>query len=114
MSTTLELTRKEDLSVLFQEVDPARTTQEVLNFYEAVLGLSKRLHRLYVKACNQQLTNYEEQAIEQLCVQIKAHFDGLGLGLYLNSDPRGNHIGIKTPKSGRYNTLGGAEAGWRI
>ena len=32
----------------------------------------------------------------------------------VNGDPRGHVVKLKTPKSGRYNTFGGAEVGWGV
>lgn len=75
---------------------------------------ARELHRLYEKACNEPLTRRDEERTDELETAIKAAFKALGLGLYLNGDPRGNPVGILTPKTGRFNTMGGSSVGWRL
>ncbi len=77
-------------------------------------GQAIELHRLYVEECNRSLRSYEVERLETLEASLKARFKAAGLGLYLNGDPRGNPVGILTPKTGRYNTMGGRECGWRL
>lgn len=40
--------------------------------------------------------------------------ESLGVTLELGGDPRGYTVKLMTPKSGRYNTWGGAECGWGV
>lgn len=75
---------------------------------------ANELHRLHTKACNEPLTSTDQTRVSAFERQIAADFKNHGLGLYLNRDPRGNPVGILTPKTGRYNTMGGAECGWRL
>lgn len=73
-----------------------------------------RLHNIYERACNEDLGELGERLTRQLESEVRCAFIDKGLGLYLNSDPRGNPVGILTPKTGRYNTAGGRGAGWRL
>jgi hypothetical protein len=83
-----------------------------------VEAVSVRLHKLYEGACSRDLGSAgnasRDAEIERHETRLKEAFKLAGLGLYLNGDPRGNPVGILTPKTGRYNTMGGAECGWRI
>lgn len=76
------------------------------------------LHALYEGACSTDLgpagNATRQSRTQSLESSLKSTFAKVGLGLYLNGDPRGNPVGIHTPKTGRYNTMGGAEAGWRL
>lgn len=87
---------------------------EARSWVEAVEARARELHRRYADACNRPLRPDEESRIEQLEGFMRCTFERMGLGLYLNGDPRGNPIGILTPKTGRYNTMGGRECGWRL
>ena len=90
------------------------TYREAQQWLDAVERRARELHRRYVDKCNRPLTPDEESRIEQLEGFMRETFKGMGLGLYLNEDPRGNPVGILTPKTGRYNTMGGRECGWRL
>lgn len=83
-----------------------------------VLTRAHRLHELYESECTDDLGtsgNLNRQSkIRQLEGILKARFKEAGLGLYLNGDPRGNPVGILTPKTGLYNTMGGRSDGWRL
>lgn len=105
--------RDDALRVIFEEA-PHLGASEAANWLDTVLSLAKRLHRLYIKACNEPLSSTDIQKTDLYERQLRDHFAGAKLGLYLNGDPRGNPVGILTPKSGRYNTMGGAESGWRL
>jgi hypothetical protein len=104
---------KNDLEVIFGEA-PHLSAVEALNFLETVRGLAERLYRSYEARCNRSFTGSDCDREANIEKAIKAHFDRARLGLYLNGDPRGNPVGILTPKTGKYNTMGGAEAGWRL
>jgi hypothetical protein len=105
--------RDDALRVIFEEA-PHLPASEAAAFLDAVLSLAKRLHRLYEAECNAPMSPAQRNALASYEAQLRAHFDGAKLGLYLNGDPRGNPVGILTPKSGRYNTMGGREVGWRL
>lgn len=80
--------------------------------------IGAELHRLYEGECSVDLGTAgnatRRSRAESLERELRSLFAKAGLGLYLNSDPRGNPVGILTPKTGRYNTMGGAEDGWRL
>lgn len=88
------------------------------NWLSNVEGMALRLASLYEGACSKDLgtkgNELRARLTEQLEREVKDSFARVGLGLYLNGDPRGNPVGIHTPKTGKYNTMGGAEAGWRL
>lgn len=128
MTQAQDDTTRADLEVIFAEAPADHfTAASALNFLETVRGLGKRLHRIYVRQCNgyqrrvgdtwgentpaRERDEADEASLE---AQLRAHFAGASLGLYLNTDPRGNPVGILTPKSGRYNTMGGRSVGWRL
>lgn len=89
-----------------------------------VEAAARKLHAIYVRQCNgygprhyaypdrAEARDAKAETNERLF--LKATFRDHGLGLYLNDDPRGNPVGILTPKTGKYNTMGGAECGWRL
>lgn len=77
-----------------------------------------RLHSLYEGMCSVDLgakgNDLRQRLSDQLERELYSLFAERGLDLYLNPDPRGNPVGIMTPATGRYNTMGGREAGWRL
>jgi hypothetical protein len=104
--------RAEDIVVIMAEGE--LSFAEASRFRKVVLTAASELHRLYEKACNEPLAPYDERRTAYLEERLKTTFTAAGLGLYLNADPRGNPVGVLTPKTGRYNTMGGREAGWRL
>ena len=109
--------QRDTLDVIQKEA-PHLHAAAVVNFYDKVMGLARRLHDDYVGECSTDLgaegNARRQRRVRDLERQIKAQFEAAGLGLYLNGDPRGNPVGILTPRTGRFNTMGGAEAGWRL
>lgn len=106
----------EEVRLVLAECD--LTPREAERFLATTHTLAKQLHALYESQCNDDLgtvgnANRDSQ-VRALEGRLRAHFRAAGLGLYLNGDPRGNPVGILTPKTGRYNTMGGHEAGWRL
>lgn len=89
-----------------------------LRWVASVERAAIELHRLYEGQCSTDLgpagNATRDSRVRSLESQLRHSFASYGLGLYLNGDPRGNPVGILTPKTGRYNTMGGAEAGWRL
>lgn len=92
----------------------ASPQEQVSNWLTQVELNARVLHRLYKRACSEPLTPAQEKQVADYEAWFRAAFARLGLGLYLNGDPRGNPVGVLTPKTGRCNTMGGAEAGWRL
>lgn len=97
---------------------------EAVNFVNLAEDLAAKLHRIYERQCNGHQTpsgEWDEAAAqrdeareEALEARLRKEFKAHGLGLYLQGDPRGNPVGILTPKTGKYNTMGGRECGWRL
>lgn len=107
--------REDTLAVIMAEGEgDVRTSRGAEQWLAAMERRARELHRRYTDACNRPLTADEESRIEQLEGFMRDTFKRAGLGLYLNGDPRGNPVGILTPKTGKYNTMGGRECGWRL
>lgn len=122
-----ERERAEALQIVFLEGREGMEAVEAANFLNSVLSLARRLEAIYLRRCNgygtaangwnqnDPVAKAADDAAEQnIICAIRAHFDGAGLGLILNEDPRGCALGIATPKSGRFNGMGGAADGWRL
>lgn len=58
-------------------------------------------------------TGHDTRREKRLCVQVTETLKPYGLTWKHNTDPRGAAVGILFP-DGSYNTMGGAEEGWRI
>jgi hypothetical protein len=106
--------RADALAIIRAESDRALSQEAAEAFLNAVIGRAVRLHRLYETACNRELNKREAREVEEIEGVLRDDFRTHGLGLYLNGDPRGNPVGILTPKTGRHNTMGGREDGWRL
>jgi hypothetical protein len=114
--------RAQALEIIALEADCGPTA--AVNFLDAVLPKARELHRIYERQCNGHQTSSgqwdekaankdeaREDALERQLLQLGAK---MGLEVYTQGDPRGNPVGIRTPKTGKYNTWGGAEDGWRF
>ena len=115
MTTQAEL--KADLAVIRAEAAFEISESAALAWRHDVLKLAHILHRSYLRRCNgPEITPGSVAARREVDTEaaLRSAFDRLGLGLYLQSDPRGNPVGILTPTTGRYNTMGDAECGWRL
>lgn len=101
-----------------------RTDVHAKTFIRSVYGVSVELHGIYERQCKGHQTadgrwdeaaaNAEKAREERVEKALRALFFKHGVGLYLQGDPRGHPVGFLTPKTRRYNTMGGAESGWRI
>jgi len=113
-----------DLDIFLAEAKPGTTQEEAEKALTTIRSIGKSLHRIYERQCNghqkpngdwdEEASNRDDKREERLEAKLQKIFDKFELGLYLNTDPRGNPIGILTPKTGRYNTMRGKEAGWRL
>jgi hypothetical protein len=116
--------RAEALAVFLAEAREGTTPAGASAALSKVYKLATTLHRLYTEQCNgyqtadgrwdEECTKRSEKQSEAIEAELRALFESHGLGLYLQSDPRGNPVGILTPRTGKYNTMGGAECGWRL
>lgn len=116
--------RAQAVEVILQEGREGLTYVRATFLLASMTAIGGTLHRLYERQCNgHQKPNgdWDEDAAraddaleERLEERLRKVFAEAGLGLYLNGDPRGNPVGILTPKTGKYNTRGGREVGWRL
>lgn len=114
MDRLSKVERLRALSVILDEGAPDLTGETAAKFLTAVETAAIHLHELYIKQCNEPMTAQQVGHIGDIEETLRQAFAAYGLGLYLNRDPRGNPVGILTPKTGKFNTLGGREAGWRL
>lgn len=111
-------------SVAMEEGAAFASMDQAVSWILDVEREAKRLHRVYVRQCNgyspreyaypKRAEASDNRKADNSLGYLRETFKDHGLRLYLNTDPRGNPVGIHTPKSGRYNTMGGAECGWRL
>ena len=115
------MTRKEQretVDIIRLETDAFPSKASAMRWLGGVLGMASELHHIYEGECSTDLGTAgnatRASRIRSLESSLRSMFAKVGLGLYLNGDPRGNPVGILTPKTGRYNTMGGREDGWRL
>jgi hypothetical protein len=116
--------RREAVGVVMAEASREISEARALEWLDGVEAAARTLHRVYVRRCNgysgrdyaypEQIRARDNRMADRELDYLRQVFGELGLGLYLNGDPRGNPVGILTPKTGKFNTWGGAEAGWRL
>jgi hypothetical protein len=110
--------REAAVAIIMAETDAFPSKAAARRWLKAVEDMAIELHALYDSACSTNLgpagnatrasrTGSTERSLKRM-------FAIAGLGLYLNGDSRGNPVGILTPKTDRFNTMGGREAGWRL
>lgn len=110
--------------VLAESNGTFRSREDAESWLVWVHKSARILHGIYTRQCNgysprqyAHPARAESRDAKSECREVeflKESFRDRGLSLYLNGDPRGNPVGILTPKTGRYNTMGGAECGWRL
>jgi hypothetical protein len=115
---------KNDVDVFCAEAHEGTRRSEARTAIQMIRFHARRLHAIYERQCNGHQTaagdwdeaaaNADDDREEKIEKRLHAIFAQHGLGMYLNTDPRGNPVGIMTPKTGRYNTMGGRECGWRL
>lgn len=87
------------------------TARDALEFLRQ---FSDQLNAIDTRRCNEPCgpeVDVEERRLELRARTLAAEY---GLTLIRQSDARGCALAIATPKSGRFNSVGGAEAGWYI
>lgn len=95
------------LLVLFGEADGDIDRGDVVRMARDLWGWGASLRPLYVKRCNQPLSPRQITRIENLEDSAMATARALGVEVEINADDRGYPIQIKTPKTRRYNNMGG-------
>lgn len=68
----------------------------------------------YSKESAEEAELRDDRNEEKLRASALALLEPYGAQVHFNRDPRGSAIKLQTPKSGRYNTMGGAETGWAV
>jgi hypothetical protein len=114
MDKLTQAERAEAIEIIRAESDRGLTWEAADAFLSTVEARARRMHRLYETACNRQLNKAEARNLEEMEGVMRDDFRVHGLGLYMQGDPRGNPVGILTPKTGKYNTMGGRSDGWRL
>lgn len=87
-------------------------------------SLQGRLHAIGERRCNgyptwdhkwdEQAAKRDERLEEKLVATVAAILAPYGMSAKTGGDPRGSAIKLRTPKTGKSNTWGGAEDGWAI
>jgi len=106
--------RAKAVAVIMDEATPPIAPDRARRYLSQLEGMAIRMHRLNERMCNEDLGELGERLWSTLAKEIRACAADIGLGVYINGDPRGNPVGILTPKTGRFNTMGGREDGWRL
>ena len=91
---------------------PEKVTKTAcLELFRAV----KRSHRFAERRCSDESwSDKDERADDRLDEHINAIAARLGVRVTIGGDPRGHVVHLMTPKTGRYNTFGGADVGWGL
>jgi hypothetical protein len=93
-------------------------TQTIRTFVAALQTMSTTLQRVYERACNgyrsDVVRGVDAHTEKLVLARAEQGLRAFGMTMYVNSDPRGRALGFHTPKTGRYNTMGGREDGWRV
>ncbi len=118
---------KEFLDVLWQEsvfhglhecFDEFRETGEMWPAFELaaeqLLLCARKSADLALKYCNGPWNDFDQRADDANDDKIRQLARVFGVNIQIDGDPRGLTLKLKTPKTGRYNTLGGRETGWGI
>lgn len=79
-----------------------------------LMEISARLNELDTRRCNEPCGEDVAREVRRLELQARTIAAHYGLTLSRNSDPRGSALKIATPRSRRFNGMGGEEDGWNI
>lgn len=91
-------------------VSLSRLSQDI----ERLRKLAQELERLNLNACNYGLSARQETRAENVRANLNEICAVHGIQAITQGDPRGAAFGIICPKTGRYNSWGGAESGFRL
>jgi hypothetical protein len=120
--------KKEDYALLIEVVRQESTP--TLGFNDArlvvaqVRSIAHRLQRIAERQCNGHQTydgkwdevaaKKDEEREAKLEEKLKTFEANHGLSFHTQGDPRGYVVKLHTPKSERYNTMGGKSEGWGV
>lgn len=87
---------------------------------------ARRLHAIYERQCNGYAEagapdgwdaiaeKRDEKREDAIISRVSACVAGTSLKVVAQGDPRGSALYVLTPKTGRYNGMGGREKGWGV
>ncbi len=106
--------RAKFIEVLALEVTKPIDPETLADIGRLILRSAATHGRYAVEECNRELSASEVSLHNASCERLARYANRLGVTLTLGGDPRGYTVKLMTPKSGKYNTWGGAEDGWGV
>ena len=90
----------------------------VIRFAAEFERCERALRAINERECNGYRCEADEDRDRKRVVRIEAKVADMAgqlrIEVHYNGDPRGSAVKIRTPKSGRFNSFGGAEDGWCV
>ena len=86
----------------------------VIGFAVAFEKCERILSAINTRACDRAVAPRDASRQKSTCAKVADMAAQLGISIQFDDDPRGSSVRIMTPKSGRYNSWGGAESGWYV
>ena len=102
---------------LHKDYESFCTSREYLEFHALATSLVNRARtckQLARTALNDGLTEAQEKRDQSNDAAVMDLASKLGVLLEIQGDPRGFTVKLKTPKSKKYNTMGGVDVGWGV
>jgi hypothetical protein len=104
-----------------RSISPAHVTAATLDVV-ALERCERGLRAIYCRQCNgyadtdwgRAQAERDERREARLIRQATKIAKGYGVTITTQGDPRGSALRMATPKTRRYNTMGGAESGWAL
>ncbi len=96
------------------EAETGKTARELAPIVDELYTLAKRADHYNEMRCNVEMTDQQEARADRIDARMVALVASIGLTGTPNGDPRGFAFYVHLPKTGRYNSWGGAETGWGI
>jgi len=106
-----------------REISPPHLTAAVLDAAK-LESFQRQLRAVNERQCNgytngrgdwdQETEDRDIRRADRVELQARELAARYGVAVSVQGDPRGSALHIKTPKTQRYNTLGGAESGWAL
>lgn len=91
-------------------VNPSKYARDI----DRLRKLAVQLESLNLQACNTGLTDRQETRAENICTELRTICGEYGIEAVTQGDPRGAAFGILCKHTGKYNSWGGAESGFRL